>query len=125
MWLKEVGSAVWLAEILVKMRWAIQFSDTPVFITTDNPVVVLHPSLTFRGFTNPETMVVFPLSPTRVLMMDNRHAEPDGHYYPVNNTAPGLNGMLWRESIDRMFTPRHPHQVCAEMLEDAERIGFA
>jgi hypothetical protein len=125
MWLDEVGSAVWLAEIMMGMRWAMQVSDAPVFITTDNPVVVLHPSLNFRGFRNSETTVVFPLSPTRVLVMDNRHSEPDGKYYPAQNVAPRLNGLLWRESIDRMFSSRHPDHVCAEMLQDAERMGFS
>lgn len=45
MWLDQIGSAVWLAEMLMEMRWAMQFSETPVFITTDNPVVVVHPNL--------------------------------------------------------------------------------
>jgi len=124
MWLDQVGSAVWLAEMMMEMRWAMRFSETPAFITTDNPVVVLHPSLSFRGFKNPETTVMFPLSPTRVLLMDNRHTEPDGRYYPANNVAPSVNGLLWRESIDRMFSSRHPDNVCAEMLQDAERMGF-
>lgn len=124
MWLEQVGSAVWLAEIMMGMRWAVQFSETPVFITTDNPVTVVHPSLRFRGFRNPETAVIFPLSPTRVLVMDNRHAEPDGQYYRVRKSAPNVNTVLWRESIDRMFSSRHPDHVCAEMLQDAERRGF-
>jgi hypothetical protein len=78
MWLDNVGSATWLAEMLMGMRWAILLSEEPVFITTDNPVVTLHPSLQFRGIKNAETSVVFPLSPTRLLHIDNRMSEPDG-----------------------------------------------
>ena len=125
MWLHEVGAAAWLAKMMMGMRWAIEFSETPTFITTDNPVIVLHPSLRFRGFKDPETTVMFPLSPTRVLLMDNRHSEPDGHYYPVNDCTPIVNGLLWRDAIDRMFSSRHPDYVCAEIVLDAERRGYA
>jgi len=124
MWIKQVGSAAWLAEILMKMRWAVLISEEPRFITSDNPVVLLHPSLGFKGFKNPETAVVFPLSPTRVLFLDNRHSEPDGQYYPFAESVAGLNGLLWRYSIEHMFSSRHPDQVCSEMCENAERMGF-
>lgn len=124
LWLKEVGSATWLAELFMKMRWAVVVSETPVFITTDNPVVAMHPSLRFRGFKNPETFVAFPLSPTRLLFLDNRHSEPDNQYYPVKEGAPGLNGLLWRHSINAMFSSRHTDEVCAEMCADAEKRGF-
>lgn len=123
-WTRHVGSAVWLAELLMKMRWSVLFSDQPVFITTDNPVAVLHPSLTFKGLRNPETSVTFPLSPTRVLIMDNRHCEPDGHYYPVHDPA-SINMLLWREANEYMFSHRHPDLVCAEMLEEARQSGYA
>lgn len=124
MWLNNINSAVWLAKIMMEMRWAVLFSEKPVFITTDNPVIVMHPDLQFRGFNNPETTVFFPLSPTRVLVMDNRHYEPDGQYYPLKGSAAGLNLLFWREAIDSMFSPRHPDEVCSEMIEDVEITGF-
>lgn len=124
-WLGQIGSAAWLAKILMEMRWAVSVSETPVFITSDNPVILLHDSLRFRGFKNPETSVVFPLSPTRVLFLDHRHSEPDGQYYAVKDTAPSFNGLLWRDCNEHMFSSRHPEEVCAEMLHDAECKGFA
>jgi hypothetical protein len=33
----------------MKMRWAVVFSEEPVFITSDNPVMIVHPSLKFRA----------------------------------------------------------------------------
>ena len=125
MWLDNVGSAVWLAEVLMEMRWALLVSERPVFIATDNPVMVMHPELRFRGFRNKDSFVVFPLSPTRALHLDNRHSEPDAQFYDASKTAVGLNGLLWRESIDSVFSSRHPDQVCAEILADAEQMGFA
>jgi hypothetical protein len=110
--------------MLLKMRWAVFFSEEPVFITSDNPVMIMHPSLKFRGLKNPQTTVSFPLSPTHILIMDNRHGEPYSQYYPLQDPG-SLNGLIWRNSIEHMFAPRHPYIICGEMLADAERMGFA
>lgn len=124
MWLDNVGSATWLAEMLMGMRWAILLSEEPVFITTDNPVVTLHPSLQFRGIKNPDTSVVFPLSPTRLLHIDNRMSEPDGQYCPLKTNPGSMNGLLWRYAINAMYSSRHTDHVCAEICADAEHQGF-
>lgn len=124
MWLSEVGSATWLAEIMMSMRWSIIFSDEPVFITSDNPVNVFHPSLNFRGFGNPDSTVSFPLSPTRILCLDNRHTEPCNQYYPLKIGAGSINALTWRNSINYVFSHRHTGIVCQEMCDDAERMGF-
>jgi Protein of unknown function (DUF4238) len=123
-WGEHVSTAGWLAEMLMKMRWAVVFSEEPVFITSDNPVMIMHPSLKFRGLKNPETTVSFPLSPTRILFMDNRHGEPDSQYYPLRQDPGSLNGLIWRNAIEHMFAPRHPDIICADILADAERMGF-
>jgi hypothetical protein len=123
-WLDEVASATWMAEMLMKMRWAILLSEEPVFVTSDNPVVMLHPSLKFRGIKDAETSVIFPLSPTRVLHIDNRMSEPDGQYYPLRGSAGSLNGLLWRHAIDAMYSSRHTDHVCTEIVIEAELHGF-
>ncbi|UZE48454.1 hypothetical protein ONR75_27250 [Rhodopseudomonas sp. P2A-2r] len=87
--------------------------------------MTLHLSLQFRGIKNAETSVVFPLSPTRVLHIDNRMSEPDGHYYPLRGSAGGLNGLLWRYAINAMYSSRHTDHVCAEICADADQQGFA
>lgn len=120
MWLDQIGSATWLAEIFMQMRWAVVVSPTPSFITTDSPIVVLHESLTFKSFRNKDISVVFPLSPTRVLHMDWRHGEPDGHYYEVNPNTALLNLLLWRNSMNMMFAPRNPDEICAELVRFAD-----
>jgi hypothetical protein len=120
MWLEQIGSATWLAKMLMEMRWSILLSDDPVFITSDNPVFVMHPSLDFKGFKNPESFVSFPLSPTRILHLDNRHSEPDCQYYPLKGSPGAINSLIWRSSINAMFSHRHAGLVCQEM----ERMGF-
>src|SRR5258707_2926958 len=100
-------------------------ADNPFSSTTDSRVVRLHRERRFRGFRTPDTTVVLPLSPTRLLWLDNRHHEPDGQYYPLKDNGASMNGLLWRNSIEYMFSSRTTDQVCAEMVEDAERAGFA
>jgi hypothetical protein len=108
---------------MLKMRWGVLFSESPAFITTDNPVITMNSGLKFEGLRNPETTLLFPLSPTRILFMDNRLTEPDGRYYPAFD-PPSINCMLWRESIEFMFSSRHPDQVCWEMDASARNMGF-
>lgn len=125
-WISGINGAAAEAEIFMAMRWSILFSDQPVFITTDNPVVFLHPSLTFRGINNPETSVVFPIGPTRVLCMDHLHDQPANQYYPLKNgSAAAQNVLMWRYSIEHIFSHQHPDIICGEMVEEAERQGFA
>lgn len=125
MWLGSLGQATWFAEMLLKMRWVIIASEEPVFITSDNPVTFIHPDLRFRGLKNPDTSVLFPLSPTRVLCLDNRHTEPDSQYYAVRGKGEAQNLLVWRNAIEHMFTHRDPYELCVELVADAEKAGYA
>lgn len=114
-------NATYLAEMLMQKRWSVVFSERPVFITTDTPVAMIHPTRDVFGFGTPGTVVSFPLSPTRVLMMDDRHDQPKGRYYPLAETGPGpANMTAWRNCERFMITPRPPDEVCAEMLAWAD-----
>src|SRR5882672_3783403 len=124
-WIAGVREAGWLAELLMTMRWSMVVSETPGFITSDHPVTVAHPSLTFRGFNNPETLVMFPLSPYRLLIMDHRMNEPSNQYYPVANAMASYNYTIWRNANDYMFCHRNPDEVLAELVGDAKKRGFA
>lgn len=122
-WNSQISRAGTYAEMLMTMRWSMLCSDEPVFITTDNPVGFIHPSLKFRGVKDPETMVMFPISPTRVLSFDQLHREPANQYYKLKGTGAVQNLLIWRNSIEYMFSHRDPDLVCAELLEDAGYRG--
>ena len=124
-WNEWLSEAAGIAEMFMKMRWAVLVSDEPVFITSDNPVQVGDTIGPHRGLKHPEALVAFPLSPTRVLMMDNRHSEPDAQFYPLKHGPAPTNIVVWRNAIEHMFSPRHPDEVCAELVADAERLGFS
>jgi hypothetical protein len=124
-WISTVKDAAWLAELFMTMRWSVVLSDTPAFITTDHPLTVTHPSPPFRGFKNPETFVIFPLNPHRLLIMDNRMNEPQNQYYLAGNALPSWNFTLWRNAIEYMFCHRNPDEVLSEIVTEAEKQGFA
>ncbi|WP_133149222.1 DUF4238 domain-containing protein [Caulobacter zeae] len=125
-WNSHVASAGDIAPLLLGMRMVMVTAEEPVFITSDHPVIVNHPSLLFKGLRDPETTISLPVSPTRTLVLDNRHGEPDGVYYPLaeQNPAP-WNLLQWRGSIEHMFSHRHPDEVCSELVADEDRMMAA
>jgi hypothetical protein len=119
------SNAIWLAESLLKKRWSVVFSETPVFITTDHPVTIAHTERERFGFKTEGTVVFFPLSPTRILLMDDLNDQPRGYYYPLGDHGPApFNFVLWRDAGRFMISPRPTDQVCAEMIrcDDAHEI---
>ncbi len=123
-WMSEIERAGYYASLMKDMRWSILISDRPDFITSDNPITFIHPSLRFQGVLNKDTSVMFPLSPTRILMMDNCYQKPHNQYYPLKHHAAVSNLLLWRGATEYMFSRRHPDEVCRELELDARAGGF-
>ncbi len=117
------SEAVHCAEILLEKRWSVIFSDDPLFITTDNPVVVVNKEREVFGLKSQGAIITFPISPTRILVLDDMHNEPCGRYYPLSKDGPGpINLTLWRNSQNFMVSPRHTDEVCVEMLAWADEF---
>lgn len=121
------GEATHLAEILLAKRWSVVLAREPVFITSDKPVVVAHPKKDAVGFATPGALVSFPLSPTRVLLMDDRHEEPANQYYPLHAQDPAaLNYTVMRHAATFIISPRNTDEVLREIVQHAdawERLG--
>jgi hypothetical protein len=62
-WNEWLGQAAGIAEIFIKMRWAVVVSDAPVFITSDNPVLVGDPLGPPSGLGTPGDDGDFPAKP--------------------------------------------------------------
>lgn len=78
-----------ISEILVKRRWGVIFSDTPAFATSDSPVVLYRGTCTKAsfGFATPGTMIFFPVSPTRMVVIDDSWQYDFAHYKLTNPDA--------------------------------------
>lgn len=124
-WIKDMHGAAYYANHFMRMRWSMLFADEPVFITSDAPVTFVHPSLRFRGIADPQTTVLFPISPTRLLCMDHLMHEPHNQYYPLQGNGAAQNLLLWRNSIEHMFSHRHTDEVCADMVAEESALRAA
>lgn len=114
--------AVFLAELFLKKRWSVIYSEKTTFVTSDKPVVKQHQNKETFGFGTEGTFISFPLSPTRLLIMDDMHHEPAGQYYPLHNNDPGLfNLLIWRNCSIFMISQRNIGEVLLEMVEWADR----
>jgi hypothetical protein len=123
LWISQMNDATEYAEILMGMRWSILLADSPTFITSDNPVTVVHPSLTFRGLSNPETLILFPISPQRILLMDHLHDQPANQYHPLQGNGTAQNVLIWRNAIEYMFSHQDPDNVCRLMVAEADSLA--
>lgn len=122
-WNRWLGEAWTIAEMLLDMRWSMVFSEKPVFITSDNPVMVGDVTRPWRGLKDPDILLAFPISPTRILYMDRRASEPDAQYYPLKRSPGFANLMTARNSIGHIFSSRHPDDVNVEILEACYGCG--
>lgn len=111
------AEAIVLAALLMKKRWSIVFSESDIFITSDMPVVLQHQFRETFGFGTQNSIVTFPLSPRRMLVMDDFHAEPAGQYYPLKpSNAGAFNYSIWSKSSRFMVTGRAVHDVLSEIM---------
>jgi hypothetical protein len=119
------SEVIYIAEKILKKRWSILFSEKPVFITSDKPVSIHHLTKNIfgvdYGFDTEGAFITFPLSPTRILIMDDRYDEPDGQYYsPTDNCYGSYNFLTWKNSRQFMISSRDINVVLKEMLNEID-----
>jgi hypothetical protein len=111
-----------LAEIILQKRWSVVFTDKPHFITSDKPVILQNFEKERFGFGTAGSIISFPLSPTRLLIMDDRYEEPPNQYYQlIPDNLGGYNLSIWRESTRFMITGRAIPDVLNEIVSWSER----
>jgi hypothetical protein len=116
-----------IAEQLLEKRWSIIFSDKPCFITSDKPVSINH--LTKEkfgvdfGLGTEGSFVIFPISPHRLLVMDDRHEEPEWQYYAPDDNRFGLyNFLIWKNSRRLMISSRDINEVLREIDDEISEL---
>lgn len=92
-------------------------SPCALFITSDRPVAKVHQTRETFGFGTSGTIVTFPLSPTRVLLMDDSHREPANQYYPLHGDDPvALNYATMRNAANFIISSRPTDDVLREIV---------
>jgi len=104
-----------IAEGLMRKRWSIIFMDEPFIVTSDNPFFVMDPDLKRDQVLGPEAKLMFPISPTRVLCLDDLD-EPGNRYYKLSCEQASLYNMLtWVNTDDYMISSRPIDDVLEEI----------
>ena len=118
------SEAVRIAELLMQKRWSVVFAEHDAFITSDRPVSIHHPQRQVAGFGTAGAMILFPLSPTRLLVMDDLHHEPPNQYYPLRaQNAGGFNLSVWRGAGRFLITGRPIADVLSELVAFADVVA--
>jgi len=82
-WLRQMPAlAPSLGELLFSRRWGVIFAPEPAFITSDNPVSLDRGAYRGEkfGLGTPGTLISFPISPTRFLLIADEWDHPFMHY---------------------------------------------
>ncbi|WP_373032920.1 DUF4238 domain-containing protein [Sulfurovum sp.] len=114
-------SAIEIAEAFMKKRWSVIFSESEQFITTDSPLIISN-SIVGKtqnyGINTKGTEITFPVSPTRILILDDMFDQPHSQYYPLQgNVAFAINLQIWQGAHQFMISHRNPDEVNYEMIK--------
>ncbi|MCI1711400.1 MAG: DUF4238 domain-containing protein [Chiayiivirga sp.] len=86
-------------------------------MTTDKPVGLQHQQREKFGIETQGTIVTFPISPRRILILDDMHSEPANQYYPLTKgNGAAFNVTIWRSARRFLITGRPVTEVLEEML---------
>lgn len=112
-----------MAQAILKKRWSIIFAEVDAFITSDRPVTMVHQEKEKFGYLTAGTIVYFPLSPRRLLVIDDLYDQPNNQYYPLNQDGPGGINLLIFRNCQRFFvTGRQIEYVLQEICDFSDRI---
>lgn len=111
------------AERLIAKRWAVIVSEEPLFATSDQPFMVLHEDIFLRSTGFLVGAIMIPISPTRVMFLDDNHQEGN-HYYALQpETIGAFHGIVLRHAVRFMISSRPSDEVLAELVNLADRLG--
>lgn len=110
------SEAMHIAGLLMKKRWSIVCANHDAFVTSDCPVSLHHEIREKVGFGTDGATIMFPLSPRRMLVMDDLHAEPANQCYPLREgNEASFNFSIWRTAERYMITGRPVGEVLQEI----------
>lgn len=92
-----------LAEAFFQRRWGVYVSETPVFYTSDLPLVTWRHNCEkpFFGYGTSGTMITLPLSPYKLLAIHDDFSR-DGMSYPLEELG-NLNDGCWKSGAKFIF----------------------
>jgi hypothetical protein len=101
-----------IIEDLYKKRWEMKVTNTDCFITTDNPITMTNSSKKIYGYNTPGTTIFFPITPRKLLIIDDRNDLSTNEYKLIDRTiADQINYILMMNAKKYMITNLDPDEV--------------
>jgi len=95
-----------LADRLFLKRWIVFQTDQPVFFTSDAPLVKIDDEGIPCGIDSPNAMLFFPISPSRLLYMEDRQrSDIDGFCKMSLDRANDCNVVIGKNACKFLFSP--------------------
>jgi hypothetical protein len=104
--------------MLMKKRWSVVYVKEPLFVTSDFPVYVVQPDLKRFQIGGKGAMIQFPISPTRLLCLDDLDELGNQYYHIPDSEADVFNLLTWVNTESFMISSRKIEDV----LEGIARV---
>jgi len=90
-----------ITKTFAEMRWTMVCSGVDVFATSDRPVTFLHETLKMPGPGKQGSVALIPLTPRRLLAMDDRHDQPANFYRNLDgdSRASPFNAAIFDKAV--------------------------
>lgn len=116
MWHSAINrEATDFAEKLLQKRWSILVSENSDFITSDFPVYVANSELKKYQIAAKGAIIFFPISPERVLRMDDKNGPNNTYMKVTKNAALSINIMTCMNADKVILSSREPLDVMPEI----------
>lgn len=108
---------------LMEKRWSVVFIDSPLFITSDHPFYVLNPEMSRHQLLGKDAMLHFPISPTRILVLDDLNEPRNQYYYHNDKVADEFNCSTWVNTDGFMISSRNVDDVLSGIVRYGDMVS--
>jgi hypothetical protein len=113
-----------LTNDIFNKKFAIIVAPHPIFVTSDRPLYVMHATRERFGVRTPGTRLMFPLSPTHMLLAHDDHAGEQNKYVHLRREdAVGMNYLTWVHARRFLISSFEPTPLLAAMVSESDRFN--
>jgi hypothetical protein len=106
-----------LSKIILKMNWRLLEAKDGHFITSEDPLLVFHPTEKQWGLGTPGTIVQLPISPKLLLWFGAPDDLPDINLFPLSiEGVNGINGLIVQGAKEFLFS-HESFETVADLLK--------
>jgi hypothetical protein len=97
-----------LARSLMTKVWTVLEIKDPILVTSDAPVMLVNSNTTSPGFRTPGTVIMIPISPTRLLVMTDNVGNGSEYRWALDRMGPYANLTAWLTATKYLITSQDP-----------------